>query len=78
MLPSLPLDLLSSNFGERLKKNIPLGHYTTAHVGGPADALVAVTSAEDLAQTALFLWEHDVPFLVLGGGSNMLVSDDRH
>ena len=75
MLPSLPLDLLSAQFGDRLKKDMPMGHFTTAHVGGPADALVAVSSADDLAQTAIFLWERDVPFLVLGGGSNVLVSD---
>jgi UDP-N-acetylmuramate dehydrogenase len=34
-----------------------------------------VRTAEELAQTAQALWKLDLPFLVLGSGSNVLVSD---
>lgn len=61
--------------GRSLQANIPLAGYTTAHVGGPADALLVVNSASELEQAATFLWALDVPFYVLGYGSNVLVSD---
>jgi UDP-N-acetylmuramate dehydrogenase len=62
-------------FGDRLQENVPLSGYTSARIGGPADALVFVRSAEELAQAAKTLWQMDVPFILLGGGSNVLVSD---
>lgn len=62
-------------FGERLKENVPLAGYTSARIGGPADALLAVRSADELAQAVQALWERNIPFTLLGGGSNVLVSD---
>ncbi len=58
-----------------MQENVPLSGYTSARIGGPADALIFVRSAEELAQAAQKLWEMDVPFVLLGGGSNVLVSD---
>ncbi|MGH9784338.1 MAG: UDP-N-acetylmuramate dehydrogenase, partial [Terriglobia bacterium] len=49
--------------------------YTSARVGGSADALIDVHTAEELDSDARKLWELGLPFIVLGGGSNMLVSD---
>jgi UDP-N-acetylmuramate--alanine ligase len=73
--PILPLDRLHRQFGERLQEEVPLGRLTTAKVGGLADALVEVHSADELAQTANWLWQEEIPFFVLGGGSNTLISD---
>ncbi|MEW6029035.1 MAG: UDP-N-acetylmuramate dehydrogenase [Chloroflexota bacterium] len=75
MSPALPLDLLRAAFGPRMQENIPLAPYTSARIGGPADALVTAKSADELAGTVSRLWELDVPYLILGGGSNVLVSD---
>jgi UDP-N-acetylmuramate dehydrogenase len=69
------LDSLRALFGDRLQENVPLSGYTSARIGGPADALVFVYKADELAQAAKKLWEMDVPFVLLGGGSNVLVSD---
>jgi len=69
------LSTLRSTLGDRLQENAPLSGYTSARIGGPADALLLVRSADDLAQVAQLLWEKEVPFLLLGGGSNVLVSD---
>ena len=69
------IETLRTNFGSRLHEQEPLARFTSARVGGPADALLVAESAEELAQTAEFLWERDIPFIVLGGGSNVLVSD---
>jgi len=74
MKPSV-LSELRSTFGDNLQENAPLSGYTAARIGGPADMLVFVRSADELAQTATKLWILDVPFLLLGGGSNVLVSD---
>ena len=66
---------LQSAFGDRLKLNEVLERYTAARIGGPADALLQSESAEDLAGIATHLWKMRVPFTILGGGSNVLVSD---
>lgn len=73
--PALPLPALRSAFGERLRENEPLARYTSARIGGSADALLRVATSAELAEAAKTLWKLDVPFLVLGGGSNMLISD---
>ncbi len=74
--PILPLEKLRSRFGNRMQEEVPLGRLTTAKVGGLADALVEVTGADELAQDAEWLWQEEIPFFVLGSGSNTLISDD--
>jgi UDP-N-acetylmuramate dehydrogenase len=74
-MPELPMNVIRARFGTHLQENVPLAHYTTARVGGPADALVPVNSAEELARTVEQVWELGVPYMILGGGSNVLVSD---
>ena len=58
-----------------MQTEVSLARYTAARVGGTADVLVVVNSVDELAQTARELRTLEVPFLILGGGSNMLVSD---
>lgn len=58
------------------QENAPLANHTTARTGGPVDALITVRSASELEGAARQLWELDVPFIVLGSGSNVLVSDE--
>ncbi len=71
----LPLDALHAAFGKRLQVNASLASYTTSRAGGTAAALVTAGSAQELEQAARRLWELDVPFILLGYGSNVLVSD---
>jgi UDP-N-acetylmuramate dehydrogenase len=71
----LDLEPLLRLFGQRLMFNVPLARYTAAQIGGPAMALLEVRSAAELAATAQALWQRQVPWLILGGGSNVLVSD---
>lgn len=72
---NIPIETLRQQFGSALQENVSMASYTTAHAGGPVDALLVVHSAGELEQAALRLWALDVPFLVLGSGSNVLVSD---
>ncbi|HUS84825.1 MAG TPA: UDP-N-acetylmuramate dehydrogenase [Anaerolineales bacterium] len=62
-------------FGDRLGESVPMAPYTSARIGGLADFLLEVHSADDLADATRQLWDEDVPFRILGGGSNILVSD---
>jgi len=75
MPTTIPLPTLRAVFGERLQENVSLAPYTSARIGGPADALISVTSADELAETVSRLWKLDIPYALLGGGSNVLVSD---
>lgn len=66
---------LNDAFGERLQTGVILARYTAARLGGAADTFVEVQSIDDLVKAVKICWEHDIPFTILGGGSNVLVSD---
>lgn len=70
-----PVDLLIAKFGEMVKENVPLAPCTSARIGGPADIVVTVDSVAALARVVKFLWKNELQFIVIGGGSNILVSD---
>lgn len=57
------------------ERNAPLGELTTYRVGGRAEVLVRVQSHQHLERVASVLGVRDVPILVVGRGSNMLVAD---
>ncbi len=69
------VDELTARFGKQVRHAVSLAPYTSARVGGPADVLVTVQSADELAAVIQMLWEADATYLILGGGSNVLVSD---
>ncbi len=52
-----------------------LARHTSLRIGGPAELLVVAESIEALRQAVALAWEHGLPCCVLGGGSNVLVSD---
>ncbi|MGA9452504.1 MAG: UDP-N-acetylmuramate dehydrogenase [Verrucomicrobiia bacterium] len=58
-----------------IRRNEPLAKHTTLRVGGPADAYVEPASENDLAGVVKFCNGRDVPFFVIGRGSNLLVRD---
>jgi UDP-N-acetylmuramate dehydrogenase len=62
-------------FGEGLQRDVPLARFTAAQVGGEADFLVVAESVDHLAFIVRHLWDLGVPFIILGSGSNVLVSD---
>lgn len=69
------LDVLTARFGDEVKTNVVLAPYTSARIGGRADIVVEARNSEDLAQIVSLLWEEGIEPVVLGGGSNVLVSD---
>jgi len=67
---------LRSLLGERVRFAAPLARYTSFRVGGPADAFVEVDSASELQELLQTLHEEEAPYFLLGGGTNILVSDN--
>ena len=59
-----------------IQKNIPLATLTTFAVGGPARYFVEVSSERDARSALHFAREKGLALLVLGGGSNILVSEE--
>jgi len=59
-----------------LKENVPLKEWTTFKIGGPARYFLEVETKEDLIEAVKLAKENNLPFFVLGGGSNLLVSDN--
>ena len=75
--PGRPVNLnaLRSIFGERLQERVRMANYTTAHVGGEADAMLIVNTAVELESTLRKLWDLDTPYYIIGAGSNLLVAE---
>ncbi len=59
----------------QVKENISLKELTTFKIGGSAKYFTEVETEEDLREALLFAKQSNLPFFVLGGGSNLLVSD---
>ena len=74
-MPARPVDVLRLHFGVAVQENVSLAPYTSARIGGNADVLVTVKSADEFADVMKVIWEQGLPFVILGGGSNVLVSD---
>lgn len=66
---------LRSVFKDAVRFDHPLADYTTFKIGGPADVLVEPADTEQLK--ALVQWSHQrkIAFWVMGGGTNLLVTD---
>lgn len=66
---------LRGRFAGTLEEGIPLAGYTTFRIGGPAALLAMPLGVEGLATLLRAVAESGARFLVLGRGSNVLVSD---
>ena len=59
----------------RVLLNEPLKDHTSFRIGGPADVFVSPAGEEELLSCLRLLAERDVPFLLIGNGSNLLAPD---
>ncbi|MDO4474482.1 MAG: UDP-N-acetylmuramate dehydrogenase [Eubacteriales bacterium] len=60
---------------ERVLINEPMSKHTTFRIGGPADYFVMPASEEELKQVLSVCREEEIPYYIIGNGSNLLVSD---
>jgi UDP-N-acetylmuramate dehydrogenase len=76
--------MISQAVVEALKKFIPeenislmepMAGHTTFRIGGPADCFLQLESEEQLKKVQHYLNQVEIPWFVLGNGSNLLVSD---
>jgi UDP-N-acetylmuramate dehydrogenase len=68
-------DKLSSSVKADLFLDEPMSKHTTFKVGGPADILAVPRSTQDIKTMISEASSADVPYYVIGNGSNLLVSD---
>lgn len=69
------LSLLKGTIKGTIKLNELMKNHTTWRIGGPADIMVFPTNSQDVAITVRICRELNIPWFVLGGGSNLLVQD---
>lgn len=64
-----------TDFGVRVERGVPLAALTTMRVGGAADFFATVTDMHQLLKLVRWARKRSLPYLVIGGGSNMLIAD---
>ncbi|MEZ0479939.1 UDP-N-acetylmuramate dehydrogenase [Planococcus sp. SSTMD024] len=60
---------------DHVKMDEPLHLHTLTKMGGPADIFVTPTTEDEVAYTVKYAYDNDIPLLMLGNGSNMVVRD---
>jgi UDP-N-acetylmuramate dehydrogenase len=66
---------MTENFGLKILENVPLAPLTTLKIGGAARFFVSAESESDVVEAVGFARENSLEIFILGGGSNVLISD---
>jgi len=68
---------LCEKFGkDRVYKDEPMKKHTSFKIGGNADIFIKVNSTENLIEVLNITKQNNVPFYIIGNGSNLLVKDN--
>lgn len=68
-------ELLAVLGEDKIKMDEPLKNLTSFKIGGPADALARVSTVDELIKIIRYAKDANIPYFLLGNGSNVLVSD---
>jgi UDP-N-acetylmuramate dehydrogenase len=60
----------------KVKENAHIARHTTMKTGGKADLYISVSSKEELEFVVKASRANELPYIIIGGGSNILVSDE--
>ena len=60
---------------ENVLRDEPMKKHTTFRIGGPADYFVTVQSKDEIREILLLCKREQIPYYILGNGSNLLVGD---
>ena len=60
---------------ENVKIDELMKPHTTFRVGGPADYFVVPRNSDEISRVVVLCREYEIPFYIIGNGSNLLVSD---
>lgn len=63
---------------ENIKYGEPMSAHTTFRIGGPADYYVTPVDSSMVQDTVRICRKHQIPFYIIGNGSNLLVSDEGY
>lgn len=74
-MPSAELERVAAGLRGNLLWGEPMSRHTSLRVGGPADLYAEPVDLDDLKELLERLRKEELPYLVLGGGYNMLVRD---
>lgn len=61
--------------GSKVKENEPMSIHTTLQIGGPAKLFVTTRKEDELIHFIELAKKYEIPYLVIGEGSDLLVSD---
>jgi UDP-N-acetylmuramate dehydrogenase len=67
---------LSSQISGSVKENAPLAPFSTFRIGGAAKVFVEPSTVNDIIVIESFIAQNNIPFFILGNGSNILISDE--
>lgn len=68
-------NLITNKILGEVSLNVPLKEYTSFKIGGEAELFVVPNNLMELLNVLEILKENDVPYFLLGAGSNLLISD---
>ena len=68
-------DLIKVIPEENIQLNEPMSKHTTCRIGGSADIFLKITKQEEIKQVLNITKTHNIPFFIMGNGSNLLVKD---
>ncbi len=66
----------SAGTPQRIVRREPLSAHSTWKIGGPADFFIEPSDLGELRESLAFSHESNIPFLIIGEGSNLLFADD--
>ena len=66
---------IQRRIGVKTSRDEPLGRFTTMRVGGPADLFATAHNAFELRALVRFARTRELPHLVIGRGSDLVISD---
>lgn len=69
---------LEARFGDRYRRGEPMSRHTNYRIGGPADHYLEVRDADEAEAALAAFVGAGIPYFILGGGSNLLVSDEGY
>ena len=61
---------------EQILEEEPMKKHTTFRIGGPAEYLILPQTAEEIADVVKLCRQEEIPWYIVGNGSNLLVADE--
>lgn len=69
-------DLIKIVGSENVLQNEPMSKHTTFRIGGNADVFVTPNTTESLEAIISYVTNNNIPYYIIGNGSNLLVKDN--